>query len=475
MIDSPFFRSRRGDYLPARITSSPKSKPNVISIPVRFVGSEKSRSESVLKIQKSWRGFRVRKNVKKILAIKREVGEIEKRISERETLELIRRDEKEILKVTETLMALLFRLDSIHAVDDAVRDCRKAVTRKAISLQEMVDSIVAADRSVEDFIGRRKTTEIAGSADQAALDAVAEGENMAEPAESSSDDVARAATIASEAMNSESAEEVIGKNTDPMIQIEGIDHLIDSLAEVEGGGSNTGFQCLETQEKDPTGIDSACDYDDDDNQTMEVIDSAEYADHLGESEGLSEQEEEIPQLQESNESAKLIPEAEGKMGLLEIRGDAETKADMSEGKITEENCEKFPACSDRRAEILETGQTENNDSETFDNSESWVQGGKQDEVAKGNHEIGDLQPTAIERELSENSYAMERKEYKRNRELLERMMEENGKMMTMMRELFETTQTQSRMLSSLRQRVDQLERAFICDRLKRKKSYAAYC
>ncbi|KAK4402608.1 hypothetical protein Sango_1001500 [Sesamum angolense] len=62
---------------------------------------------------------------------------------------------------------------------------------------------------------------------------------------------------------------------------------------------------------------------------------------------------------------------------------------------------------------------------------------------------------------------------KRNRELLERMVEENEKMMRMMTQLFERNEAQTRMLNALTHRVGMLEKAFVCDRLRRKKKCKA--
>ena len=64
-----------------------------MSIPVQFVGSGRGGSESdssALKIQKVFRGFLVRKSVKKIAVIKREVNEVERQISREEALESMR-------------------------------------------------------------------------------------------------------------------------------------------------------------------------------------------------------------------------------------------------------------------------------------------------------------------------------------------------------------------------------------------------
>ena len=53
----------------------------------------------------------MRKSVKKIATIRREVDEVERRISREEALESMKKDPKERLKVNEMLMSLLFRLD----------------------------------------------------------------------------------------------------------------------------------------------------------------------------------------------------------------------------------------------------------------------------------------------------------------------------------------------------------------------------
>ncbi|KAL0335930.1 UNVERIFIED_CONTAM: BAG family molecular chaperone regulator 5, mitochondrial [Sesamum radiatum] len=120
--------------------------PKVVQIPIHFVGSvEVDRSGSALKIQKVLRGFFVRKCLRKIKDIKLQVDEIEERLSTSEVRDLLRRDERERVRMNESLMSLLFKLDSISGVDFGVRSCRKAVIRKVIALQEKIDAIVAID------------------------------------------------------------------------------------------------------------------------------------------------------------------------------------------------------------------------------------------------------------------------------------------------------------------------------------------
>ena len=63
----------------------------------------------------------------------------------------------------------------------------------------------------------------------------------------------------------------------------------------------------------------------------------------------------------------------------------------------------------------------------------------------------------------------ERGDNKCDTELLERLMQDNEKMMSLMTQLFHRNEVQTRMLTSLTQRVEHLESAFLCDKLRRKK------
>ncbi|KAK1365618.1 BAG domain-containing protein [Heracleum sosnowskyi] len=115
---SPFFSSywnqpSESRYSPSCIPLKRKpeiASPKVISIPVHFVASENNRVNSGLNRSGS--------------ALK------------------IQKDSKERLRINETLMALLFKLDSVRGIDSGVRELRKGVIRKAIALQEKVDALV---------------------------------------------------------------------------------------------------------------------------------------------------------------------------------------------------------------------------------------------------------------------------------------------------------------------------------------------
>ncbi|KAL2517477.1 BAG family molecular chaperone regulator 5 [Abeliophyllum distichum] len=128
-MDSPSFRTRR---------FQPKF-PSVREIPVNFFRSQSA--TSALKIQKIFKGFLVRKSVKRIKAIKIQVGEIEEMLLKSEVVELVRKYERERARMNENLMALLLKLDSIPGIDSGVRDCRKSMIRRSIALQERIDAI----------------------------------------------------------------------------------------------------------------------------------------------------------------------------------------------------------------------------------------------------------------------------------------------------------------------------------------------
>ncbi|KAJ8773553.1 hypothetical protein K2173_005799 [Erythroxylum novogranatense] len=140
-MDGPFYRRCRSHpYNYHSLHTSPVQKKKVVSIPVQYVVSEQSRSDQAVKIQKVFRGYLVRKSVKKILGIKRDIDEVEESL--KENVQSIREDSKERLRVMETLMNLLLQLDGVRGVDCGVRECRRKVIKKAIALQETVDAIV---------------------------------------------------------------------------------------------------------------------------------------------------------------------------------------------------------------------------------------------------------------------------------------------------------------------------------------------
>ncbi|WJX81035.1 hypothetical protein P8452_63965 [Trifolium repens] len=139
-----------------------KTPSKVVSIPVHFVGSERNRADSATMIQKVARGFLVRKSLKKMLKMKVELEEIEKKVNNEETVKMMKKEQKEKVRMGETIMNLLLRLDSVRVFHCcyALRDLRKSIIKRAIVLQEFVDQIhemVGSTNEIEDveskFVG----------------------------------------------------------------------------------------------------------------------------------------------------------------------------------------------------------------------------------------------------------------------------------------------------------------------------------
>lgn len=355
-MDSPFLRSQWTQ--PSRPRSS--SKPKVVSIPVHFVRSETSRSASALKIQKVFRGFVVRKSVKRIVSIKREVEEVERKVSQNEIVDLIRRDSKERLRVSETLMALLFKLDSVRGVDSGVRDFRKAVIKKAIALQERIDDIASGNQALSNVVDEDQSND----------------------------------------------------------------------------------QTLEIK-------DSA------ENQTLEIEGSV----LIDDDQALQFEQSEAPDAKEAHDSVKVEAIAETKdeicekMDITEVGIESEVNGD-------EDGCVVKQIVEDENPTLALSDCAE----ESVETSPTLSSLNRQRSFADVMNELGAEQ---AQENLKCCVDSGDKGDY--NKQLLERVMEDNEKMMSLMRQLVERNDTQTRMLSSLVQRVEHLERAFICDKLRKKK------
>ncbi|KAK4265076.1 hypothetical protein QN277_026175 [Acacia crassicarpa] len=391
-MSSPFFRSNWG--MPSSSSShskpsirgipvaaqKPKASPKVVSIPVHFVRSERSRSDSALKIQKALRGFLVRKSLKKIAAISNEVNHIERRILDHETIDLIRRDSKERLRISETLMNLLLRLDSVTSVDFGVRGCRKSVIKKAISLQEKLDLIASAP------------------------DSHAQGHGGVE--------VEANTTVVPQEVNSDLHDEA-GDN---------------------GSGRSEGiseFQSLVKQDDEVMAVDSASEL----RENVEAMPVSVPSEVVSDSEILQDN---------SGQEASMVtgnPPLENET-MMEAK---ETPKDQFLHEGTSLAGEQSGTCA--------TAETASIEEEKGINSLPGIE--RRETVARE----------------SEEAVRNERRREERNRdgELLQRMIEENERMMGLMAELFERNEIQTRLLSSLSGRVQKLEKAFACEKIRKKK------
>ncbi|KAA8528939.1 hypothetical protein F0562_033573 [Nyssa sinensis] len=438
-MDGHFFRSYWNQ--PSRPSNSPSfrgipvqpaqrktttSSPKVVSVPVHFVGSETTRSAAALKIQKG------------------------------DTVDLIRWDAKERLRVNESLMALLFKLDSVRGVDSGVRDCRKAVIKKAIALQERVDAIVTGDQipgtvdgtesndrvlEVDDSYAHAKsvqeTLEIKDSVDsERAADQTVEIERKASnfPADESIENQ----TIEIKESVDSSTDSCNASNQTH--QIEGVTPSVEDPGEV--------FVDVNCTEK---AID----------KTFELHCPGVRGINSGDSESTPGAKDEILNSHFSN--GFVEPENCEKVEITDVEVDSEVEPNEEACVVKQmvEDHNTTPSLSECFEASVNTIPTENQSDSLNPHEEN------ASERQENKMEMQQTAPT--ERELKYCLGAGERDDNKSNRDLLERMLEDNEKMMRMMTQLSQRNEMQTRMLSSLTHRVEQLERAFICDRLRRKK------
>ncbi|XAR65725.1 hypothetical protein NMG60_11009926 [Bertholletia excelsa] len=127
--------------IPVDSDSSPV--PITVHLPVE--------SSAAVKIQSAYRSYVVRTLVKKISAVNSEANRLERLIQRQETVDALRSDDRERIRVNEELMALLLRLDSVPGFDPTVRELRRHVSRRIVGLQEIVDAV--SDQTVEDWGG----------------------------------------------------------------------------------------------------------------------------------------------------------------------------------------------------------------------------------------------------------------------------------------------------------------------------------
>ncbi|KAK9267830.1 hypothetical protein L1049_010266 [Liquidambar formosana] len=98
-------------------------------------------SAAAIKIQAAYRSYIIRTLVRKISAVNSEANRLERLIQCQETVDAIRSDNREKIRMNEALMALLLRLDSVPGIDPTVRELRRTVSHRIVGLQEIVDGI----------------------------------------------------------------------------------------------------------------------------------------------------------------------------------------------------------------------------------------------------------------------------------------------------------------------------------------------
>ncbi|XP_023526800.1 uncharacterized protein LOC111790190 [Cucurbita pepo subsp. pepo] len=329
------------------------------------------------------------------------------------------------------LMSLLLRLDSVKGVDFGIRNFRKAVIKKAIALQEKVDSIAAVDEA----------TDIVHETLQAA------------PAKCDSEAVDR-----SSGMDISGAREV---------GVEETPDLKDRIPELEDESCTAKMENSEPADgcdDDRTEIESVESADDcnEDGNVDEVALTPRYTEKEGaiieESTACSMESNaglEAPDADDDTPKPQGSEQGKNSPGKDEVP--AEVDSDMMHREV--EAAEEYAEMSEAES------QTDTcNNPPNFDNGVSEY-GAVDQRVGSGNEE----EPVEEEEEEEEDSRMKGREEHGESRELLEKMMVDNKRMMEMMTQLFEKNEMQSRLLSSLSHRVDQLEKALVYEMLRKKK------
>lgn len=118
-------------------------KPTTVRIPITSP-SDGSPDAAAAKIQAAFRGHLVRRHAAAVRSADAEASRLERLLRRQETVDAVRGDERERARFSEALMAVLLRLDAVPGYYPAVREARRAVTRRVVGLQEVFDAVLAA-------------------------------------------------------------------------------------------------------------------------------------------------------------------------------------------------------------------------------------------------------------------------------------------------------------------------------------------
>lgn len=123
----------------------PSTKEIPIEIPSpaakSTVQTNASAAAAAARIQSGYRSYKIRGLYKTISSVNRKANRVQSVIQRQETVDAIRSDEKERLRMNETLMSLLLKLDSVPGLDPTIREARRKVSRQIVGMQEILDSI----------------------------------------------------------------------------------------------------------------------------------------------------------------------------------------------------------------------------------------------------------------------------------------------------------------------------------------------
>ncbi|KAG8645942.1 BAG family molecular chaperone regulator 5, mitochondrial [Manihot esculenta] len=114
-------------------------------VPVVATINHLPQPDAATKIQSAYRAHVVRTLYRKISSVNSEADQLQRQIQRQETVDAIRTDEREKLKINEALMGLLLRLDSVPGFNPMIREARRKVSHRIVGLQEIVDGICGSD------------------------------------------------------------------------------------------------------------------------------------------------------------------------------------------------------------------------------------------------------------------------------------------------------------------------------------------
>ncbi|KAL1192165.1 BAG family molecular chaperone regulator 6 [Cardamine amara subsp. amara] len=102
--------------------------------------------EAARNIQSRYRGYDVRrreplKKLKEIATVREQMSDIKKRIQMLEVSTDQHIEEKEVVVLTEMVMNLLLKLDSVQGLHPSIRDYRKSLARELSDIQDKLDSL----------------------------------------------------------------------------------------------------------------------------------------------------------------------------------------------------------------------------------------------------------------------------------------------------------------------------------------------
>ncbi|XP_022145150.1 high mobility group nucleosome-binding domain-containing protein 5-like [Momordica charantia] len=310
--------------------------------------------------------------------------------------------------LTSNFIHIIFRLDSVKGVDSGIRNLRKAVIKKAIALQEKIDSIVAADEATDE------TLEVRNASDA--------GESGVEETPVLED------RISEHEDESSSADITTTEPADGCNELENADGVASMPLSIEKEGT-----IIEESMPCPSQSNVVAEVPDADDDLLKP----QVPEHGVNSPYKITGEDELAEMV----SEQKVPEEAGDKDMVHHETEAaEEYPEMSEVESQTDSSNSPPSSEKGIAECAAVDEREGSG-----NEEDHIKEEEEDGRVKGREEDG------------------------QSRELLERVVMDNKKMMEMMAQLFERNEMQTRMLCSLSHRVEQLEKAFVYETLRRKK------